>query len=160
MRATVTIGTTRLSGLQSTIASQSALEPKNKTTRKSRGFFFEVNPGVNSSVIFVSERDDAQSRFGHYHRLQVRSYSHSLRVPSSASPRGVDSLASSTMVNRSEYQPIAQSIDEEEVDVAGPVPSSSAGRPRRSSISKKIDLGKLDNAFKRCVPWIASRGIF
>lgn len=60
------------------------------------------------------------------------------------------------MVNRSEYQPISQSVDHDEVDVSQPIPSSFATRPRRSSISKKIDLRKLDNAFKRYV----SRVIF
>jgi hypothetical protein len=41
------------------LVSESSLGPKNRTTQKSRGFFFEVKPGVNSSVIFVSERNDA-----------------------------------------------------------------------------------------------------
>ena len=57
------------------------------------------------------------------------------------------------MLNRSEYQPISQLVDDDEADVTEPVPSSSASRPRRSSIPRKIDLRKLDNAFKRCVSW-------
>ena len=61
------------------------------------------------------------------------------------------------MPDRSEYQPISQTVDDDEADVAEPVPSSSAHRPRSSSISKKIDLGKLDNAFKRCVSRIIFR---
>ncbi|KAF9650860.1 hypothetical protein BDM02DRAFT_3092313 [Thelephora ganbajun] len=61
------------------------------------------------------------------------------------------------MTNHSEYQPISQSVDDEEADVAEPVPSSSASRPRRSSISKKIDLRKLDNAFKRWTESIAQK---
>jgi hypothetical protein len=73
-------------------------------------------------------------------------------VAPSAHLHDVDHSTSVTMPSRSEYQPISQSVDEEEADVAEPVPSSSTGRSRRPSIPKKIDLGKLDNAFKRYLP--------
>ena len=52
--------------------------------------------------------------------------------------------------SRSEYQPLAQSVDDEEADV-----SESLARPtrglRRPQRPVHIDLSKLDNAFKRCV---------
>lgn len=63
------------------------------------------------------------------------------------------------MVDRSEYQPISQSAGDEEVDVTEPVPSSTS-RPRSSSLSKKIDLGKLDKAFKRYVSTITLQDSF
>lgn len=48
------------------------------------------------------------------------------------------------------YQPLSQSVDGEEDDVGDVLPVTSA-RGRRSSRSGKVDLLKLDNAFKRCV---------
>ena len=87
-------------------------------------------------------------------------YGRSLRVASSAHHHDLDHSTFSTMLNRSEYQPIAQAVDDDEADVVEPVPSSSAHRPRSSSIVRKIDLGKLDNAFKRCVSRMTFCGVF
>jgi phosphatidylinositol 4-kinase type 2 len=66
------------------------------------------------------------------------------------------------MANRSGYQPLSQSV-EEEADVGeGVQPSPSTRRlsrrlraPRRGS----IDLSKLDNAFKRQAPSERLRGV-
>ena len=80
----------------------------------------------------------------------------SLRVASSAHPHDLDHFTSFTMLNRSEYQPISQTVDDDEADVTEPIPPS-ATRPRSSSIPRKIDLGKLDSAFKRCVSMMLFR---
>lgn len=58
------------------------------------------------------------------------------------------------MPNRSEYQPLAQSIDEEEEEdvvegLAPPAPVSPSRRMRRLHRPGNIDLSKLDSAFKR-----------
>lgn len=90
----------------------------------------------------------------------ARGHGCDLRVASSTHPYYVNPPTSSVMVNRSEYQPISQSVDEEEVDVTEPIPSTSTTQPRRSSVSKNIDLRKLDNAFKRYVPMVAFQGRF
>ena len=98
------------------------------------------------------------SRFGYPRRASSVGHGHNLRVASPAHPRTVNQSASYTMPNRSEYQPISQSVDDDEADVAESVPSPSTSRPRRSSTPKKIDLRKLDNAFKRYGSRIAFRG--
>ena len=59
------------------------------------------------------------------------------------------------MPDRAEYQPLAQDVDDNnsEGDVAEVLPSPvTAPRRglRRSHRPGHIDLGKLDNAFKRC----------
>ncbi|OCH91462.1 hypothetical protein OBBRIDRAFT_792290 [Obba rivulosa] len=68
------------------------------------------------------------------------------------------------MPNRSEYQPLAQSIDEEEEDVVEshippqqPPPGSSGRSLRRLHRPGNIDLSKLDNAFKRWTESIAQK---
>ncbi len=59
------------------------------------------------------------------------------------------------MPNRSEYQPLAQSIDEEEEEadvvegLSPPAPVSPSRRMRRLARPGNIDLSKLDSAFKR-----------
>lgn len=58
--------------------------------------------------------------------------------------------------SRSEYQPLAQSIDEEE-DVAESLHTTSTRTLQRSHRPAKIDLSKLDNAFKRWTESIAQR---
>ena len=57
------------------------------------------------------------------------------------------------MPDRSEYQPLAQAIDEEEeADVSeGFQSSSNRSGLRRPSRPRHIDLSKLDSAFKRFV---------
>ena len=97
-----------------------------------------------------SLKKNASSRFGHHDQHPLQGNGRSLRVASSAHPHCVDPPTPSTMLNRSEYQPISQSVDNDEADVTEPIPSPSVTRARSSSISKKIDLRKLDNAFKRC----------
>ena len=133
---------------------------KAEIAQKSRGLSFEVKPKKRTSMIFtVSEGrvipiwlpDAAHQAWGH---------GHDLRAASSVHPRGANHSTFIAMPNRSEYQPISQSVDDEEADVAEPVSSPSASRPRRSSVPKKIDLGKLDNAFKRYGSGIAFRGRF
>ena len=53
--------------------------------------------------------------------------------------------------NRSEYQPLAQSVEDEEEDVSeGLAPQQTRGL-RRAQRPVHIDLSKLDTAFKRCV---------
>lgn len=55
---------------------------------------------------------------------------------------------SPAMPNRSEYQPLAQGLeDEEETDVAEGFSHAPRPSPRRPG---HIDLSKLDTAFKRC----------
>ncbi|TFK54327.1 hypothetical protein OE88DRAFT_1732997 [Heliocybe sulcata] len=58
--------------------------------------------------------------------------------------------------SRSEYQPLAQSIEEEE-DVAESLHASSTRTLRRPSRPAKIDLTKLDTAFKRWTESIAQK---
>lgn len=56
------------------------------------------------------------------------------------------------MPNRSEYQPLAQGIDEEEADVVeglSPHIASPRSGLRRAHRPGHIDLSKLDSAFKR-----------
>lgn len=71
-------------------------------------------------------------------------------------------FSSSVMPNRADYQPLAQSADEEhggnifnssETLPAGERQSTSLRRPSRPG---PIDLSKLDAAFKRCVARIIS----
>lgn len=50
--------------------------------------------------------------------------------------------------SRSGYQPLAQTIDEEEADVAEGFHNEPSARGSRNSRAS-IDLTKLDNAFKR-----------
>ncbi|KAJ3484716.1 hypothetical protein NLI96_g5455 [Meripilus lineatus] len=66
------------------------------------------------------------------------------------------------MPNRSEYQPLAQSIDEEEEEdvvegLAPPAPVSPSRRMRRLHRPGNIDLSKLDSAFKRWTESIAQK---
>ncbi|GBE81198.1 Phosphatidylinositol 4-kinase lsb6 [Sparassis crispa] len=61
------------------------------------------------------------------------------------------------MPDRSEYQPLVQSIDEEETDVVeglSPLPQARLARAHRPG---NIDLGKLDSAFKRWTESIAQK---
>lgn len=52
--------------------------------------------------------------------------------------------------NRSEYQPLAQSAEDEEADVSEGLAPPTRGL-RRAQRPVHIDLSKLDNAFKRYV---------
>lgn len=54
------------------------------------------------------------------------------------------------MPNRSEYQPLAQSVEDEETDVSEGILPQPARGLRRAQRPVHIDLSKLDNAFKRC----------
>ncbi|KAH9931138.1 phosphatidylinositol 3 and 4-kinase-domain-containing protein [Epithele typhae] len=58
--------------------------------------------------------------------------------------------------NRSEYQPLTQSVDDDEVDVSEGLAQPSRGL-RRSQRPVHIDLSKLDNAFKRWTESIAQK---
>ncbi len=56
------------------------------------------------------------------------------------------------MSNRAGYQPLVQTIDDEDdIGEGTQVPTSRASGRRRASRSGSIDLHKLDTAFKRCV---------
>lgn len=56
--------------------------------------------------------------------------------------------------SNSGYQPLSQSADVEEEDDVGDVLSVPSVRVRRFGRTGKVDLLKLDNAFKRCVAYI------
>ena len=82
-------------------------------------------------------------------RARPRIPSTVLLVLAAAAPSPLYLRAASSMPpNRSEYQPLAQSVDEEEDVSEGLNPQPARGL-RRAQRPVHIDLTKLDSAFKR-----------